>query len=61
MNAINQDSNIAARQALLLEGQSYAMQLPDMGIDPNKMASWSLDHLSGVVAFLKRRYEDREG
>jgi hypothetical protein len=48
-------------QILLQQAQALATRLPDMGLNPDKLALLPLDDLLGVAAFLKRKYAEREG
>tara|TARA_R110001583_G_scaffold65264_1_gene188651 strand:+ start:3808 stop:3990 length:183 start_codon:yes stop_codon:yes gene_type:complete len=48
-------------QILLQQAQALAARLPDMGLNPEKLALLPLDDLLGVAAFLKRKTADREG
>jgi hypothetical protein len=47
-------------QLLLQQAQVLAVRLPDMGLNPDKLALLPLDDLLGVAAFLKRKYAERE-
>ena len=46
---------------LLQQAQALAARLPDMGLNPVKLALLPLDDLVGVAAFLKRKSVEREG
>jgi len=48
-------------QMLLQQAQALAVRLPDMGLNPDKLALLPLNDLLGVAAFLKRKYAEREG
>jgi hypothetical protein len=48
-------------QILLQQAQALAARLPDMGLNPDKLALLPLDDLLGVAAFLKRKSVEREG
>jgi len=48
-------------QMLLQQAQALAARLPDMGLNPDKLALLPLDDLLGVAALLKRKSVEREG
>jgi len=48
-------------QMLLQQAQALAARLPDIGLNPDKLALLPLDDLLGVAVFLKRKYAEREG
>ena len=48
-------------QMLLQQAQALAAKLPDMGLNPDKLALLPLDDFLGVAAFLKRKSVEREG
>lgn len=48
-------------QMLLQQAQALAPRLPDMGLNPDKLALLPLNNLLGLAAFLKRKSVDREG
>tara|TARA_R110001583_G_scaffold195485_1_gene374110 strand:- start:2149 stop:2331 length:183 start_codon:yes stop_codon:yes gene_type:complete len=48
-------------QILLQQAQALAARLPDMGLNPDKLALLPLDDLLGVAALLKRKSVEREG
>tara|TARA_R110002049_G_scaffold189793_3_gene358422 strand:+ start:2399 stop:2581 length:183 start_codon:yes stop_codon:yes gene_type:complete len=48
-------------QMLLQQAQALAARLPDMGLNPDKLALLPLNDLLGVAAFLKRKSSEREG
>tara|TARA_R110002050_G_scaffold57423_5_gene129279 strand:+ start:199970 stop:200152 length:183 start_codon:yes stop_codon:yes gene_type:complete len=47
-------------QQVLDQAQSLAVRLPEIGLNPDKLASLTLDELVGVLAFLKRSYAEQE-
>lgn len=48
-------------QILLQQAQALAARLPDMGLNPDKLALLPLDDLLGVAALLKRKSVERKG
>jgi hypothetical protein len=46
---------------LLQQAQALAARLPDMGLNPDKLALLPLDDLLGVASLLKRKSVEREG
>jgi hypothetical protein len=48
-------------QILLQQAQALAARLPDMGLNPDKLALLPLNDLLGVAALLKRKSVEREG
>lgn len=47
-------------QILLQQAQALAARLPDMGLNPDKLALLPLNDLLDVAAFLKRKSVERE-
>ena len=58
---LNNINHLHHWKLLLIQAQALAARLPDMGLNPDKLALLSLDDLLGVAAFLKRKYAEREG
>lgn len=58
---LNNINHLHLWQPLLLQAQALAARLPDMGLNPDKLALLPLDDLLGVAVFLKRKYAEREG
>lgn len=47
-------------QRLLNQAQELALKMPELGIDADILALYPIDHLVGVLAFLKRLYAERQ-
>jgi hypothetical protein len=58
---LNNINHLHLWQPLLLQAQALAARLPDMGLNPDKLALLPLNDLLGVAAFLKRKSAAREG
>lgn len=58
---LNNINHLHHWQPLLLQAQALAARLPDMGLNPEKLALLPLNDLLGVAAFLKRKYAELEG
>jgi len=54
MNSPNTTYQVIIWQGLLQQAQALAARLPDMGVNPDKLALLPLDDLVGTMAFLKR-------
>ena len=57
---INNINHLTAWQQLLQQTQALAVKLPDMGLNPDKLALLPLDDLVGTMAFLKRLKAEQE-
>jgi hypothetical protein len=57
---INNINHFTALQHILQQAQALAARLPEIGLNPDKLALLPLDDLMGVLAFLKRKHAERE-
>jgi len=56
---LNNINHLTAWQHILIQAQALAARLPEIGLNPDKLALIPLDDLVGVLAFLKRSYAEK--
>jgi len=56
---LNNINHLTAWQHILQQAQALAARLPEIGLNPDKLASLPLNDLVGVLAFLKRSYAEK--
>ena len=56
----NNINHLPQWQHILQQAQALAARLPEIGLNPNKLASLPLNDLVGVLDFLKRKHAERE-
>jgi len=56
---INNTNSCTPWQSALIHAQTLAARLPEMGLNPDKLAQLSLDELLGITAFLLRRNTEK--
>lgn len=47
-------------QQLVNQAQELAMKMPGLGLNPDTLLVMPIEQLTGVLAFLKRSYAERE-
>jgi hypothetical protein len=47
-------------QQILFQTQELALKMPETGLNADKLAVLPIEHLTGVLAFLKRSYAERQ-
>jgi len=57
---INNINHLHHWQQLLKQAQALAARLPDMGLNPDKLALLPINDLVGILAFLKRLRSEQE-
>jgi len=57
---LNNINHLPQWQHILQQAQALAARLPDMGITPDELTTYSLDDLLGTAAFLKGKSAERE-
>ena len=55
----NNINHLPAWQHILQQAQALAARLPELGLNPDKLALIPLDDLVGVLAFMKRAYAEK--
>lgn len=59
MMQFNNINHLTSWQHILKHAQELAARLPEIGLNPDKLALLPLDDLMGVLAFLKRSYAEK--
>jgi hypothetical protein len=60
MNTANATKHFIISQQLVIQAQQMALKMPELGINVDALAYQPLDELTGIIAFLKRRYAEKE-
>lgn len=47
-------------QPLVNQAQELALKMPELGLDIDVLPVLPIDHITGILAFLKRSYAERE-
>lgn len=56
---VNNTNSSTPWQSSLIQAQELAARLPEMGLNPDKLAQLPLDELMGITAFLLRRNSEK--
>ena len=60
MSQIDNTYQFVVRQRLVVQAQELALKMPGIGLNPDILPTLPIEQLTGVLAFLKRSYAEKQ-
>lgn len=60
MSQIDNTYQFIIWQRLIIQTQELALKMPELGLNVDVLPVLPIDHLTGILAFLKRSYAEKQ-